>query len=76
MMHNHIYNENSSTSGSTSPVGMDSIEEPRKKGARGGKRSVAHLSKAQLARKRANDREAQRNIRQRTKEHIETWRRR
>jgi Domain of unknown function (DUF3425) len=28
------------------------------------------LSKAQLARKRANDREAQRNIRQRTKEHI------
>lgn len=72
MMHNNIYNENSSTSGSTSPVGMDSIEEPRKKGARGGKRSVAHLSKAQLARKRANDREAQRNIRQRTKEHIET----
>jgi len=46
-------------------------EEPRKKGARGGKRSVTHLSKAQLARKRANDREAQRNIRQRTKEHIE-----
>jgi TolA-binding protein len=46
-------------------------EEPRKKGSRGGKRSVTHLSKAQLARKRANDREAQRNIRQRTKEHIE-----
>ncbi|RKF59312.1 hypothetical protein GcM3_175006 [Golovinomyces cichoracearum] len=44
--------------------------EPRKKGARGGKRSVTHLSKAQLARKRANDREAQRNIRKRTKEHI------
>lgn len=40
-------------------------------GSRGGKRSVTHLSKAQLARKRANDREAQRNIRQRTKEHIE-----
>ena len=32
---------------------------------------MTHLSKAQLARKRANDREAQRNIRQRTKEHIE-----
>merc|ERR1711981_634007 len=46
-------------------------EEPRKKCSRGGKRSVTHLSKAQLARKRANDREAQRNIRQRTKEHIE-----
>ncbi|KAH7370239.1 hypothetical protein BKA65DRAFT_13230 [Rhexocercosporidium sp. MPI-PUGE-AT-0058] len=48
------------------------MEEPRKKGSRGGKRSVKYLSKAQLARKRANDREAQRNIRQRTKEHIET----
>ncbi len=43
----------------------------RTTGSRGGKRSVTHLSKAQLARKRANDREAQRNIRQRTKEHIE-----
>jgi hypothetical protein len=40
-------------------------------GSRGGKRSVTLLSKEQLARKRANDREAQRNIRQRTKEHIE-----
>ncbi|CAG8981359.1 hypothetical protein HYALB_00012957 [Hymenoscyphus albidus] len=55
---------------SISPTAMEE-EEPRKKGARGGKRSVSHLSKAQLARKRANDREAQRNIRQRTKEHIE-----
>merc|ERR1711900_23043 len=58
------------TSSSNSPIPMD-VEEPRKKGSRGGKRSVTHLSKAQLARKRANDREAQRNIRQRTKEHIE-----
>ncbi|KAK2623632.1 hypothetical protein QTJ16_006813 [Diplocarpon rosae] len=58
------------SSSSNSPVPMD-VEEPRKKGSRGGKRSVTHLSKAQLARKRANDREAQRNIRQRTKEHIE-----
>lgn len=39
-------------------------------GSRGGKRSVTHLSKAQLTRKRANDREAQRNIRQRNKEHV------
>ncbi|KUJ23796.1 uncharacterized protein LY89DRAFT_692724 [Mollisia scopiformis] len=54
---------------SNSPMPLE--EEPRKKGSRGGKRSVTHLSKAQLARKRANDREAQRNIRQRTKEHIE-----
>lgn len=60
-----------SSTGSNSPAVMEVTEEPRKKGARGGKRSVTHLSKAQLARKRANDREAQRNIRQRTKEHIE-----
>lgn len=39
--------------------------------SRAGTRSVATLSEAQLARKRANDREAQRLIRQRTKDHIE-----
>ncbi|TVY34520.1 hypothetical protein LSUB1_G007044 [Lachnellula subtilissima] len=60
----------SSARSSATPPSVE--EEPRKKGSRGGKRSVTHLSKAQLARKRANDREAQRNIRQRTKEHIET----
>lgn len=67
-----IQEEMSSARSSSSPAAtsMDQ-DEPRKKGARGGKRSVTHLSKAQLARKRANDREAQRNIRQRTKEHIE-----
>lgn len=31
---------------------------------------MAHLTKAQLTRKRANDRVAQQNIRQRNKEHI------
>ncbi|PNH35341.1 hypothetical protein VD0002_g10119 [Verticillium dahliae] len=36
-----------------------------------GTRSVSTLNPAQLARKRANDREAQRAIRARTKEHIE-----
>ncbi len=36
-----------------------------------GTRSVSTLTPSQLARKRANDREAQRAIRQRTKEHIE-----
>ena len=51
---------------------LRSMADPYALGARGGKRSVTHLSKAQLARKRANDREAQRNIRQRTKERIET----
>ncbi|RYP49229.1 hypothetical protein DL768_005003 [Monosporascus sp. mg162] len=41
-------------------------------GKRKGTRSVSTLSPQQLARKRANDREAQRAIRQRTKEHIES----
>lgn len=40
-------------------------------GALTGTRSVSTLTPSQLARKRANDREAQRAIRARTKEHIE-----
>ena len=43
----------------------------KKRASRAGTRSVSTLSAAQLERKRANDREAQRAIRQRTKEHIE-----
>lgn len=43
---------------------------PLTTGSRGGKRSVTHLSIAQLARKRANDREAQRQIRQRNKDRV------
>ncbi|KAF2802895.1 uncharacterized protein BDZ99DRAFT_357442, partial [Mytilinidion resinicola] len=39
-------------------------------------RSVTTLTAAQLERKRANDREAQRAIRQRTKDHIEFLERR
>lgn len=44
--------------------------------SRAGTRSVASLTPDQLARKRANDREAQRSIRQRTKTHIEELERR
>ncbi|ODM18733.1 hypothetical protein SI65_05350 [Aspergillus cristatus] len=44
---------------------------PRKRESRAGTRKVTSLSAEQLERKRANDREAQRTIRQRTKEHIE-----
>lgn len=44
---------------------------PKRRPSRAGTRSVATLSATQLERKRANDREAQRAIRQRTKEHIE-----
>ncbi|OQE23688.1 hypothetical protein PENSTE_c008G01047 [Penicillium steckii] len=43
----------------------------RKRESRSGTRRVTTLSAEQLERKRANDREAQRSIRQRTKEHIE-----
>jgi len=45
--------------------------EPPKTNKRKGTRSVSTLTPTQLARKRANDREAQRAIRARTKEHIE-----
>ncbi|KAJ5614605.1 hypothetical protein N7528_008259 [Penicillium herquei] len=43
----------------------------KKRDTRPGARRVSSLSAEQLERKRANDREAQRTIRQRTKEHIE-----
>ncbi|KAH6987257.1 hypothetical protein EDB80DRAFT_881690 [Ilyonectria destructans] len=48
-----------------------SSAEPAKATKRKGTRSVSTLTPSQLARKRANDREAQRAIRARTKEHIE-----
>ncbi|KAK2068284.1 hypothetical protein P8C59_002931 [Phyllachora maydis] len=56
-----------------------SVEQPQfqhqqqtsKPSKRKGTRSVSTLTPSQLARKRANDREAQRAIRARTKEHIE-----
>lgn len=44
----------------------------KRRASRAGTRSVATLTPEQLARKRANDREAQRNIRQRTRNHIES----
>ncbi|KAI0387042.1 hypothetical protein F5Y04DRAFT_75720 [Hypomontagnella monticulosa] len=50
---------------------MKSAAEATKTGKRKGTRSVSTLTPSQLARKRANDREAQRAIRARTKEHIE-----
>ncbi|KAI1102081.1 hypothetical protein F4804DRAFT_353987 [Jackrogersella minutella] len=53
------------------PINMNSSPESTKSGKRKGTRSVSSLTPAQLARKRANDREAQRAIRARTKEHIE-----
>jgi TolA-binding protein len=43
----------------------------KRRESRSGSRKVSTLSAEQLERKRANDREAQRSIRQRTKDHIE-----
>ncbi|KAI0108242.1 hypothetical protein F4814DRAFT_50217 [Daldinia grandis] len=51
---------------------MKPTAEANKAGKRKGTRSVSTLTPSQLARKRANDREAQRAIRARTKEHIES----
>ncbi|KAK3071003.1 hypothetical protein LTR53_009451 [Teratosphaeriaceae sp. CCFEE 6253] len=51
--------------------GGSSSSSGKKRASRAGTRSVTTLSTAQLERKRANDREAQRAIRQRTKDHIE-----
>ncbi|KAM3425198.1 hypothetical protein BST61_g7156 [Cercospora zeina] len=48
-----------------------STSSSKKRASRAGTRSVTTLSAAQLERKRANDREAQRAIRQRTKDHID-----
>ncbi|EXJ85542.1 hypothetical protein A1O1_05906 [Capronia coronata CBS 617.96] len=48
----------------------------RKRKAPSGTRGVSSLTPEQLAKKRANDREAQRAIRERTKQHIESLERR
>ncbi|KAH7040541.1 uncharacterized protein B0I36DRAFT_233038 [Microdochium trichocladiopsis] len=60
--------------GSGHDVGSAGPEEQRSKKRRGapGSRGVANLTPEQLAKKRANDREAQRAIRERTKNQIET----
>ncbi|XXH03654.1 DRAP deaminase [Hypoxylon texense] len=50
---------------------MKRTAEASRGGKRKGTRSVSTLTPSQLARKRANDREAQRAIRARTKEHID-----
>ncbi|KAM3510757.1 hypothetical protein MY11210_005587 [Beauveria gryllotalpidicola] len=57
----------------TTPMGRPLSDESSgsKSSKRKGTRSVSTLTPSQLARKRANDREAQRAIRARTKEHIE-----
>ncbi|OCK74510.1 hypothetical protein K432DRAFT_469336 [Lepidopterella palustris CBS 459.81] len=64
------YSSNSDSKKTSSPAGA------KRRPSRAGTRSVTTLTAAQLERKRANDREAQRAIRQRTKDHIESLERR
>ncbi|KAM5372805.1 hypothetical protein ACJA88_008942 [Fusarium oxysporum] len=61
----------SSQNNNTDNMVRSSSAEPAKSSKRKGTRSVSTLTPSQLARKRANDREAQRAIRARTKEHID-----
>ena len=58
--------------GSSEPEHKQGSSGPRKRASRAGTRSVNSLTSAQLERKRQNDRDAQRAIRKRTKDHIET----
>jgi TolA-binding protein len=48
-----------------------STEPTKKRASRAGTRSVSTLSATQLERKRANDRESQRALRQKTRDHID-----
>lgn len=65
---NSHYNSNAAAEAAFRKTADGSI---KKRASRAGTRSVSTLSAAQLERKRANDREAQRAIRQRTKTHID-----
>ncbi|KXH39352.1 BZIP transcription factor [Colletotrichum nymphaeae SA-01] len=60
----------------TSPASQPSGDSNKKRRVGPGSRGVANLTPEQLAKKRANDREAQRAIRERTKNQIETLERR
>jgi FtsZ-binding cell division protein ZapB len=61
---------------STAPSALADGDGPSKKKKMAGGRGVANLTPEQLAKKRANDREAQRAIRERTKNQIEALERR
>ncbi|KAI9705852.1 MAG: hypothetical protein M1836_005258 [Candelina mexicana] len=76
---NTPFGHDSSSEGETHKKAISNAGVKRKtstRASRAGTRSVNTLSAAQLERKRANDREAQRAIRQRTKDHIDKLERR
>jgi regulator of replication initiation timing len=71
-----VVQEGYSSADSESKKKQASTPGAKRRPSRAGTRSVTTLTAAQLERKRANDREAQRAIRQRTKDHIESLERR
>lgn len=74
MQHDLGASNNSPVNGDDNP--SSPAQAGRKRKATSGSRGVATLTPDQLAKKRANDREAQRAIRERTKQQIETLERR
>ncbi|KAG9767502.1 hypothetical protein ABEF95_011042 [Exophiala dermatitidis] len=74
MQNDHDPSHTSSPGGDLAPSSPN--QAGRKRKTPSGSRGVASLTPEQLAKKRANDREAQRAIRERTKQHIESLERR
>lgn len=75
IQYQHLRNSNDSSNNNSGSLFQVHSPGGKRKPLRGN-RSVHTLSEAQLERKRANDREAQRAIRQRTKEQIENLQKR
>lgn len=67
--------ESSNTSTSTTPLSSNTISNHKKRKTIPGSRGVANLTPEQLAKKRANDREAQRAIRERQRLKLEQYER-
>jgi hypothetical protein len=65
------FSEEAASTSPTDPNNSDSNKKRRTAGTSTSSRGVANLTPDQLAKKRANDREAQRAIRERTKNQIE-----
>ncbi|GKT86550.1 BZIP transcription factor [Colletotrichum tofieldiae] len=69
-------NYNNNNNKRSAPINLPPGDTNKKRRTGPGSRGVANLTPEQLAKKRANDREAQRAIRERTKNQIETLERR
>lgn len=70
-MGSHLKRDFSEEAESNSPGDLNSDQSKKRRTTASSSRGVANLTPEQLAKKRANDREAQRAIRERTKNQIE-----